>query len=636
MAKSRQTGDLVSQNNLFVDNANNRIGIGTTNPVSPLTVYGNVNVITPVSGMTVSLGSSLSVSGQESEPRDLFVSPDLRRIFVLGNNGNDITQYELQSYSDKFYSDSFLDAFETDAPFSVADYMITPLGLSFSSDGTQMYVCGYPIPQEVNGANLGIGSTGIIQYILNTPWDISSGRSPSYVFKTPILDTDRVFALGSETTSPHGIEFSSDGKYFYIISLAPNIEIIQYETDIPWYVGGSTLFGRFSISAQETAAQGMSFSRDGLYFLLTGSSGDDINLYSLSTPWDITTSSFVRVVRTLGSGVFGMTAPSGIYWSADLSKIYVSDYTTDKIWYFTTDITPNNLEIAGRSNLHGDTFIDGKLEVGYANVTNNLEVGKITFSGSCNIQSNQSDTYLNSYWPGTGNPNYAGSGNIAIGAQLSALESVTDGYDNTAIGSGSGYLLTTGNENVFIGYFAGYNATTGGNNIAIGKYAGTTDADTSGLVNLTTGSNRIVIGNEAISNFYTKMAAKAHAFTTVKWNSTTFEMAADTSSERFKTNIRPFLGGVDEVLKINSVRYKPIEEPDAPDQVGLIAEQLDEVGLNEFVVYDADNLPFSISYDRMIPLLVNAIKELKMEKDELKMRIANLESVAGISSNAID
>ena len=53
--------------------------------------------------------------------------------------------------------------------------------------------------------------------------------------------------------------------------------------------------------------------------------------------------------------------------------------------------------------------------------------------------------------------------------------------------------------------------------------------------------------------------------------------------------------------------------------VGFIAEQVDEIGLAEFVVYDENNEHFSVSYNKMITLAVNAIKELKQEIEELQV-----------------
>ena len=42
--KTRRTGDLVSDNNIFVDIVNDRVGIGTTNPSQKLDVNGNIRL----------------------------------------------------------------------------------------------------------------------------------------------------------------------------------------------------------------------------------------------------------------------------------------------------------------------------------------------------------------------------------------------------------------------------------------------------------------------------------------------------------------------------------------------------------------------------------------------------------------
>ena len=44
MNRSRITGDLVSQNNIFVDIANDRVGIGSTIPTQKLEVMGQLKL----------------------------------------------------------------------------------------------------------------------------------------------------------------------------------------------------------------------------------------------------------------------------------------------------------------------------------------------------------------------------------------------------------------------------------------------------------------------------------------------------------------------------------------------------------------------------------------------------------------
>ena len=59
MGKTRQTANLVTDNNIFADVNNDKVGIGTTNAVSKLTVAGDVSV----SGVITATSFSGSFSG---------------------------------------------------------------------------------------------------------------------------------------------------------------------------------------------------------------------------------------------------------------------------------------------------------------------------------------------------------------------------------------------------------------------------------------------------------------------------------------------------------------------------------------------------------------------------------------------
>ncbi len=301
---------------------------------------------------------------------------------------------------------------------------------------------------------------------------------------------------------------------------------------------------------------------------------------------------------------------------------------------------------AGCSNTSGGSNNFFGRNAGYCNTTgihNNflgLNAGGQNISGNNNNffgisagQVNSSGSYNNFFGYSAGLFNNSGKYNNFFGRQAGYCNNI--GSCNNFIGYYAGYGNTSGNANNFIGRNAGCKNTSASNNIAIGWNAGTTGLTPSGLVNLTTTGNTIAIGNTNITNFYTMMAAKAFANTTVKWNSSTYELAADTSSIQFKTNVRPFLSGLDELLKIESVKYNAIEEPDSLDQVGFIAEQIDEIGLKDFVVYDNNQNPFSVSYDRMMALAVNAIKELSEENQLLKQEVIIIKDLlthAGIGS----
>ena len=51
---------------------------------------------------------------------------------------------------------------------------------------------------------------------------------------------------------------------------------------------------------------------------------------------------------------------------------------------------------------------------------------------------------------------------------------------------------------------------------------------------------------------------------------------------------------------------------------GLIAEEIHDLGLTEFVQYAQDGSPDALSYANMVSLLVKSIQELKIELDKFK------------------
>lgn len=83
-----------------------------------------------------------------------------------------------------------------------------------------------------------------------------------------------------------------------------------------------------------------------------------------------------------------------------------------------------------------------------------------------------------------------------------------------------------------------------------------------------------------------------------------------TSSIKYKTDIREYVPGVETVKKLNPVLFKMKGEQNGRDYVGLIAEDLDKMGLKEYVTYDKDGNPDGIMYANLVVLLINAIKEI--------------------------
>ena len=108
--------------------------------------------------------------------------------YYLDNDDDTVYQYTLSTAND------ISTASYASKSFSVASQETTPTGLTFSSDGTKMFVCGQ------------VGDD-IVQYTLSTAWDVSTAA-----FYDVVLD------VSSQAVNPSGIDFKTDGNKLYMIS----------------------------------------------------------------------------------------------------------------------------------------------------------------------------------------------------------------------------------------------------------------------------------------------------------------------------------------------------------------------------------------------------------------------------------
>ena len=198
-----------------------------------------------------------------------------------------------------------------------------------------------------------------------------------------------------------------------------------------------------------------------------------------------------------------------------------------------------------------------------------------------------------------------GDHNTAFGWK--AGDSHTTGYYSVIVGSQAGHAITTGYKNTCIGYLAGDSIITGYHNTCIGSGADTTsDAST----------NQFVLGNSSV--------------TVLRCQQTSITALSD---ERDKTDIINIPLGLDFINKLRPVKFKwDTREGMAKDgsyEAGFIAQDLQKLE-NEEGVADWMNLVHDENPDRLeatpgslLPVLVNAIKELSAEVEQLKNQLNN-------------
>jgi hypothetical protein len=88
------------------------------------------------------------------------------------------------------------------------------------------------------------------------------------------------------------------------------------------------------------------------------------------------------------------------------------------------------------------------------------------------------------------------------------------------------------------------------------------------------------------------------------------------SDERIKTNIKTIENALETVISLRGVEYNRTDLPGMPHQIGVIAQEVESI-VPEVVHTNAEGLK-SVSYGNLVALLIESVKELKQEIDELK------------------
>jgi hypothetical protein len=96
-----------------------------------------------------------------------------------------------------------------------------------------------------------------------------------------------------------------------------------------------------------------------------------------------------------------------------------------------------------------------------------------------------------------------------------------------------------------------------------------------------------------------------------------------TSDSRLKTNIEPINNALEKTMALNGVTFNWNNLAGGKDlnvrEPGVIAQQIQEV-LPEAVVV-RDNGYLAVNYEKLVPLLIEAIKELGLELAEIKKKL---------------
>jgi hypothetical protein len=271
----------------------------------------------------------------------------------------------------------------------------------------------------------------------------------------------------------------------------------------------------------------------------------------------------------------------------------------------TSITTGTNNTATGVSALSSNTTATDNTAMGYSALVNNT-------TGSFNVAVGRECMQNNT----------TADNNTALGSNALGLN--TTGTQNTAIGRIAIYRNTTGYQNSAVGYQALYNNTTGINNLAVGNAA---------LQNNTTGSSNVGIGASCTSstttvsnevNIYNGTVTARFQGSDLSWSFV--------SDIRDKTNIVDLEIGLNFINKLQprkfewDLRHTNVDKGRVAS--GFIAQEVlsvleQEDALFTGIVDTNDSEKYMLAQTNLIPILVNAIKELSAELTALKLKVGN-------------
>ena len=220
---------------------------------------------------------------------------------------------------------------------------------------------------------------------------------------------------------------------------------------------------------------------------------------------------------------------------------------------------------------------------------------------------------------------------VAVGYQ--ALYNCTTSNSNVAVGFYA-LVLATGNNNTAVGEQAGADVSSGANNLLLGIDAGRSSSPSGSI---TTGDNNVVLGNNSIANLYCA------------------DTSISSSDARDKTDVEDFKYGLSWITELRPVTYRWDRRtwygddenvkgtPDGSKKrdrihIGFLAQEAIEVEKKHGYADKKDNMlivnqdedekdpSYGYKYERLVPVLVNAIKEQQEQIETLKAKVAALES----------
>jgi len=267
--------------------------VGTVTEVtSPTTPYDIANAV--ADGVTYDYSAEQAADGGQ-----LHFSPDGTKMFIAGLASDSVNEYTLSTAFD-ITTATYIQRINVYAEESAL------FGAAFNTNGTKMYITGH------------VGDD-VVEYDLSTAFDVSTA-----VFGR------RLYIGGT----PREITWKPDGTKFFITYDQGSVK--EWDLTTAYDVTTGTAGSSFSIGNNMNAS-GAAFNNDGtrMFVLRTDSPGPQINQYSLSTAYDL--SSTITFIDSFSTTSIGTGSGHGSFvFNSSGTKMFLLSSGDGLIHQFTT------------------------------------------------------------------------------------------------------------------------------------------------------------------------------------------------------------------------------------------------------------------------------------------------------------
>lgn len=304
-------------------------------------------VNTPFTDDGISTQATFNTTQYDSDTIAIEISPDGRYLYFGGYVRDGVLQFTMTSafnIASSPNNTTFSPGYEQsnkrlDNIFSIGTSDSSIRGIEFNNDGTKMYLVGF---QDDN----------IQQFSLSTAYAVGTA---SY---------DGAYNVGADGLSyPYGMRWNNDGTKMFVVNYYTDT-IVEYSVSNAYDVTSGTITEgtNFSTSSYESSPFDVAFNSDGTKMYVIGNGGDEVNEWSLSTGFDLSST-----VTHVSATSLGLTNPAAFDISPDGTFMAVVDYNSDTLKGFTlsTPFDSSTISATQSIDLSSDRWPSGPSGTAY-------------------------------------------------------------------------------------------------------------------------------------------------------------------------------------------------------------------------------------------------------------------------------